>query len=48
MTIDYINQEMKIRKDSAKESNLKTIQPLSELKNTNDIHVYPNITFYLL
>jgi hypothetical protein len=47
VTIDYINKEVKIRKDSAQENNLKTMQLLSELKNTNDIHVHPNTTFYL-
>jgi hypothetical protein len=48
VTIDYINKEVNIRKVSAKENNLKTMQLLSELKNTNDIQVHPNITFYLL
>jgi hypothetical protein len=26
---------------------IKTMQLLSEPKNTNDVHVHPNITFYL-
>jgi hypothetical protein len=47
VTIDHINKEVKIRKDSAQENNLKTMQLLTELKNTNDIRVHPNITFYL-
>jgi hypothetical protein len=45
--IDHINKEAKIIKDSAKENNLNTMQLMSELKNTEDIHVRPNNTFYL-
>ena len=47
ITIDYINKEVKLKKDSAKEFNNKTKQLISDLKNTEDIHVHPNITFYL-
>ena len=47
ITIDCINKEVKLKKDSAIENNYKTKQLISELKNTEDIHVHPNITFYL-
>ena len=47
ITIDYINKEVKLKKDSSKEFNNKTKQLISDLKNTEDIHVHPNITFYL-
>jgi hypothetical protein len=46
--IDYINKEVKIRKDSLHVNNLKTMQLISELKNTNDIHAHPNIMFNCL
>jgi hypothetical protein len=47
VTIDFINKEVKIRKDSTQENNLKTMQLLIELQSTNDIHVHPDIIFYL-
>ena len=45
--IDYINQEVKLKKDSLLENKQKTRQLIRELKNTEDIHVHPNIIFYL-
>ena len=38
---------MKLKKDSSKEFDNKTKQLISDIKNTEDIHVHPNITFYL-
>jgi hypothetical protein len=47
ITIDYINKEVKLRKDSAK-NHIKTKELISKLKNTEDIHAHPSIMFYLL
>ncbi len=47
VTIDYINKEVKIRKDGEKQNSLNTIPLISELKITKNIHVHPNITIYL-
>ena len=47
ITIDYINKEVKLKKDNTIENNQKTKQLISELRNTEDIHIHPNIIFYL-
>ena len=47
ITIDYIDQEIKLTKDSFSEIKQTTQKLISELKNTEDIHVHPNIIFYL-
>jgi hypothetical protein len=46
ITIDYINKEVKLRKDIIELNKIKTKQLISEIKNTEDIHVHPNIIFY--
>ncbi len=45
INLDFINQEVKLRKNSMEANNIKTIQLISEIKNTGCIHVYLNIIF---
>ena len=40
--------EVKLRKDSSKENNVKTQQLISDLKTPEDIHLHPNIILYLM
>jgi hypothetical protein len=47
--IDFFNREViKLKKDSAEENHIKTIKLISEVKNTEDIHVHPYIIFLIL
>ena len=46
INIDYINQQVQLRKDILSEIKQNTKTLISEIKNTQDIHVHPNITFY--
>jgi hypothetical protein len=46
ITIDFMNKEVKLGKDSLKENSENT-QLISEIKNAEDIHVHPNIIFNL-
>jgi hypothetical protein len=46
ITIDYIKQELKLRKDSIEANSIKTKQLLNEIKSGEDIHEHTNITFY--
>ena len=45
-TFDYINQQVQLRRDILSEIKQDTKTLISEIKNTQDIHVHPNITFY--
>jgi hypothetical protein len=45
ITIDYINKEVKLRKDSIEINRIKTKQLISEIKTTEDIHVHSKIIF---